>query len=205
MKARIVAALGLLISLTAVSPAWAQEMSTLSTSGEDSTPLRLSDYPMQLNTELGYSAFEYVGNQSGKSVSKLSGGLTVDFGSGPRLLETGLMVLETGRQVLGEQVTSTYLALPMAAKLRLLNHPAQSWYAKFGFTSAFELGSNRNDLTNDLDVLLVAGLTAKLRFTREADLILDATYNRGTLDALRADGRTFNQGFLFLAGLSFKI
>lgn len=205
MNARVINAVTLLISLTSVEPIWAQEASTLSIGGDEVATERLRDYPMQVNTQAGYSSFEFAGAKGGKSEQKFSGGLTVDFGAGPRIMETGFLILETGRQAQEENITSTYLALPMVAKLRLFNRPAQAWYAKVGFMSALELGSNRNDLTNDVDVLAVLGLSAKLRFTREADLIVDATYNRGTMDALRLDGHTFNQGFLILAGLSFRI
>lgn len=198
MKNLKVFATGLFIVLTAVEPIWAQgsqEAGTSRASLEGERELGVRDLGLKLNPQLGVGSFEYSGAQGGSN-QKMSGGLTIEAGSTPlRKMETGLLVLQTNG--------SSMLTIPMLAKIRLVTMKAQSWYAKFGFMPAFELGDKKE--TNNIDVLGSLGIGGRLAFTRKADLIIDATYNRGTIDALRANGSNFNQGFLVLAGMSFSI
>src|SRR5690606_27394651 len=115
---------------------------------------------------------------------------------------TGLLFLQSGSMAKLPKTTeetaleSTYLAIPMAAKIRLLSMKAQAWYLKFGFMSAFELSSNHNSATNDMDVIGVLGLSGRLAAPGKSNLVVEATYNRGLIDSLRGDGRNYHQGFL---------
>jgi hypothetical protein len=164
---------------------------------------------MHLNPQIGVSSFAYSGE--GNSKPQISGGATVEFGHPMRLLETGLIVMSTSSEATlrGENapttINSTYLTLPMTAKLRVVHRHAQSWYVKFGAMSAYELSSNRNSATQNLDVLGIVGVGGRLAFNRRSDFVIEATYNHGLTDALSASGNNYNQGLLFLAGLSFRI
>jgi len=200
MKKIVFPTLGLLMLLTAVQPILAQstDAGSITTSVEEERSPRLSDLGMKLNPQLGVSSFEYSGkNTTGGSEQKLSGGLTVEFGGSPRKMETGLVILQTQ--------SSTMLTLPMMAKLRVLSMRAQSWYGKFGFMPAFELSSSRNRETNNIDVLGSIGAGGRLMFNKKSDFIIEATYNRGLMDALRTSGQNYNQGVLVMAGMSFSI
>lgn len=184
---------------TVVQPVWAQssEAGTISAPLEEQSSPRLSDLGVAVNPQLGVSNFEYSDTRS-DSKSKLSGGLTFEFGGAPRKMETGLLVVQTE--------FSQLLTIPMMAKLRLISMKAQSWYAKFGFMPAFEMSSTRNRDTNNLDVIGSLGLGGRLAAAKNADFIIEATYNRGILDASRTGrGENYNQGVLVLAGMSFSI
>ena len=198
MKKLVIWTLALAMLLTVVQPVLAQsaDAGSSSTSVDEVREPRLSDLGMRLNPQLGASGFEYSGKNGGESKQNLSGGLTVEFGGAPRKMETGLLVLQTSG--------STMLTIPMMAKLRVIQMRAQSWYGKFGFMPAFELASSRTD-TNNLDVMGSFGAGGRLMFDKQSDFIIEATYNRGLMDSLRGGGENFNQGFLIMAGLSFKI
>lgn len=198
--------------LTAAQPVLAQDAdSTSRTSLEDAGPSRLSDLGTHINPQLGVSSFEYSG-RTGGSKQHLSGGATVEFGEGMRRFEIGLLTMQTGGQATlrdgsATQVRSTYLTLPMMAKIRVLQMQAQSWYVKAGAMTAFEVNSTNNDLTNNIDILASLGLGGRLAFTKKADFIVEATYNRGLLEAVRTSSGTtdYNQGVLVLAGVSISI
>lgn len=200
MKKHILHAASLTIFWTAAAPVWAQSSASLGTSStaiESVVPERLSDYGMRLNTQLGSSSFETTGANK-KSGSGLSGGLTVEFGKSVRKFETGLIYMEMAR--------SGFLTVPMNAKIRLVSMRAQSWYLKAGFAPAFET-ANRQAQASNLDVLAGLGIGGRAMINEKTDLILDATYHRGLLNAdvnSPAYG-VFNQGLLLLAGLSVRI
>lgn len=200
MKKHILHAAALTIFCTAAAPVWAQSTSSLGTSSaeiESVVPERLSDYGMRLNTQLGSSSFETTGTNK-KTGSGLSGGSTVEFGKSMRKFETGLVYIEMAR--------SGYLTVPMMAKLRLFSMRAQSWYAKVGFATAFET-ANRQAEASNLDVLAGLGISGRAMINEKTDLILEATYHRGLLnaDANSQAYSVFNQGLLLLAGLSVRI
>ncbi|MGE0526905.1 MAG: hypothetical protein AB7G93_04980 [Bdellovibrionales bacterium] len=207
MKTQMLLGFALFTVLTAVDSIWAQENSAeIRTRLDDGAPpSRLTDYDIHLNPQLGLSSFEYSGRSTGSSKQQLSGGLTAEFGGPARKLETGVVIMRTGSAVEGEDITSTYLALPMMAKIRVVSLRAQSWYTKFGFMSAFELNSSRDSVTNNFDVIGSLGVGGRLPLNRTMDVLVDASYNRGLLDALRTQGENYNQGFLFLAGVSIRI
>jgi hypothetical protein len=95
----------------------------------------------------------------------------------------------------------------MLAKIRVMSYKSQSWFIKAGAMTMFELNSSNNKATNNLDVMGTLGVGGRFAFTRKADLVVDATYNRGMLNAIRSNqvGSTYNQGFLVMAGLSFNL
>ncbi len=207
---RSLASASVMISvLTAVQPVLADETSTSRAAvGEEQGPNSLSDLGMRINPQLGISSFEYSGTSSAAK-EKFSGGATVEFGQGMRKLETGLLLIQAGGQTtVGKtrtDIRSSWLTLPMLAKIRVMQMQSQSWYAKLGFMSAFEVGSNNNAATNNIDVLGTIGAGGRFVFSKNADFIVEATYNRGLLDALSSQSDTYSQGFLVMAGLSFKI
>ena len=196
MKRLMIASTALFTLLTAVQPVLAQnDVGTSTTSIEDESPQRLSDLGVAVNPQIGVSSFDYSEGVDRDAESELSGGVTFEFGGKPRKLETGLLMLSTA--------ASKYLAVPMVAKLRLVEYGPQAWYAKVGATSAFEVQSDSNRSTNNFDVLANLGIGGRFDFTRSMDFIVEATYNRGLMDAIRtATGDNFNQGFLVLAGVS---
>lgn len=211
MKRLIVLTSSLFTLWTAAQPIWAEDTSTVRTTGpEEVAEPRLSDLGMHLNPQIGLSNFEYSGNRGGGQ-QKLSGGATVEFGEGARKLETGLLLMQTSANaVLNDgstaRIGATYLTLPMMAKLRLISMKSQSWYAKVGFTTAFALSNSNAATTNSIDVLGGLGIGGRFVFTKQADFIIEATYNRGFMDAVSTSaGTNYNQGFLILAGVSFRI
>jgi hypothetical protein len=197
--------------LTAAQPVAAQEDSTSRSTVEEVAPPRLRDMGMHINPQIGVSSFEYSGTTGGAK-QKLSGGATTEFGLGMRRLETGLLLMQAGgraelRDGSTQNVTSTYLTIPMMAKIRIMQMQAQSWYIKTGVLTAFEVASSRDSATNNIDVLASLGLGGRFAFTRTADFIVEATYNRGLIEAARttAASTDYNQGVIVLAGVSFSI
>jgi hypothetical protein len=94
----------------------------------------------------------------------------------------------------------------MMAKLRVISTPSQSWYAKFGVLSAFEAGSSNSSVTGGTDVLAAAGMGGRFAFTKKADFIIEATYNRAMLQTVQSSaGTSYLEGFILMAGLSFSI
>jgi hypothetical protein len=184
---------------TGVEPVLAaavDEAGTSRASVEDVREMRLSDLGMKLNPQLGISSFEYSGNAKSSAKQKLSGGATVEFGGDVRKLETGLLVVQGA--------DSSYMTLPMMAKLRVMNMKAQNWYGKFGFAPAFEMSNNKR--TNNIDILGTIGAGGRLYMNKKTDFIIEATFNRGLIEAVRsASDNNYNQGFLVLAGVSLAI
>ncbi|HMN67686.1 MAG TPA: outer membrane beta-barrel protein [Bdellovibrionales bacterium] len=203
MKSLVLYGSALFTVLTAVQPILAQSSETgVSTATiEENREPRLSDLGASINPQLGVSNFEYSGNEAGNSKSELSGGVTAELGGAERKLETGLLLMRTGT----EQITTSYLTIPMLAKIRILQMKSQSWYAKVGAMSAFALSSSNDDATNKVDVLGSLGFGGRFAMMKKADFVIEASYNRGLLDALKTDGDTYNQGFLVMAGMSFGI
>lgn len=206
MKSQVLAAISLIMFSTVAMPVWAQSGAFIDSSSlentstmqmEEAVPESLSDYGMRLNPQIGSSSFETTGKDK-KSGSGLSGGLTVEFGHSVRKFETGLMYMEMAR--------SGFIAVPLMAKLRLFSMRAQSWYAKVGFATAFE-SANRKAEASNLDVLAGLGISGRAVINSRTDLVLEATYHRGLLnaDAGSQSYNVFNQGLLLLAGLSFRI
>jgi hypothetical protein len=203
MRIQLVAAMAMSMFLTAANPVWAQDAGTSRTRIEESGPQRLSDLGMAWNPQLGVSSFEYSEGGDGGSQPKLSGGVTFEFGGkADRKIETGLLLLQTG----SSGIDSSYLTIPMMAKLRVAKLRAQTWYGKFGFMPAFEVASSDDGATNNIDVITSLGMGGRFPFDRKSDFILEATYNRGLLDSLKGTtGQAYNQGFLVMAGLSFNL
>ncbi len=200
MKRLMISASSLLMFLTVGAPVSAQQAPDAGTSTvkiEDEGPQRLSDLGMAIFPQIGVSSFEYSKGVDADADSKLTGGVTVEFGKDVRKLETGLMVLETA--------AATYLTIPMNAKLRLVQMSArQSWYGKFGFMPAFEMGNDRD--VNNTDVIGSLGIGGRMEFNKSSDFIIEGTFNRGLMDAVRnVQGDNLNQGFLVMAGMSFQI
>jgi hypothetical protein len=193
--------LGLIVFMisTGVEPvlaSQADEAGTSRASVEDVREVRLSDLGMKLNPQLGVSSFEYSGSAKTSTKQKLSGGATVEFGGDVRKLETGLLVVQGA--------DSSYMTLPMMAKLRVMNMKAQNWYGKFGFAPAFEMSNNKR--TNNIDILGTIGAGGRLYINKKTDFIIEATFNRGLIEAVRsASDNNYNQGFLVLAGVSLAI
>ncbi len=211
MKTLIALTLTLFTLLTAVQKSWAQDDASLRTKlFDDAGPTRLSDLGMRLNPILGVSDFSYSGEKGGGH-QKFTGGATVEFGQAARKLETGLLLVQAGGSATltngsDARVNNTYLAIPLMAKLRLVTQRTQSWYAKFGVLSAFAIGSSKSAAANPVDVLGSVGLGGRFVFTSKTDFLVEATYNRGFMDALQSTVGTYrNQGVLVLAGLSISI
>lgn len=206
-----VAATLVLTLLTVGLPVWAAESSsTTSATLEDTGPQRLTDLGTHLNPQVGVSSFEYSGRNG--SAQRLTGGATAEFGEGIRRMEAGLLLVQAGGKATlsrgtTQDVQSTFLTIPMMAKIRIMQMHAQSWFLKGGVMTAFEVGSNSNGATNNLDVLVSLGLGGRFLFTKNADFIIEATFNRGLLQASRTGqgSADFNQGALILAGLSFRL
>jgi hypothetical protein len=94
----------------------------------------------------------------------------------------------------------------MLAKLRLMGERVQSWFFKIGTTPVFSVGHTGDVATNKVDILGTVGIGGRFAFTRKSDFILEATYNRGLMEAMTVSQKaSFNQGFLIMAGLSFNI
>jgi hypothetical protein len=208
--------------LTAAQTAHAGEASTAGSSNAqmqnvapenvepDTVPFRLSQLPMRLNPQIGVSNFEY--SAEGASKPKLAGGATVEFGAGTYHAETGLLVIQRASQasIKGQPsatlIQSNLLAIPLMAKIQVYSSPVQSWSLKLGAIQTYELSSNKAEATNKIDVLGSVGFSGRLAFTRRADFIVDASYNRGFIPALRAAHEdTYNEGVLVLAGVSFRL
>jgi hypothetical protein len=193
--------LGLMVFMisTAVEPVLASQVDEAGSSRasiDQVREMRLSDLGMKLNPQLGVSSFEYSGSAKSSTKQKLSGGATVEFGGDVRKLETGLLVVQGA--------DSSYMTLPMMAKLRVMNMKAQNWYGKFGFAPAFEMSNNKR--TNNIDILGTIGAGGRLYMNKKTDFIIEATFNRGLIEAVRsASDNNYNQGFLVLAGVSLAI
>ena len=213
MKSHIFSTSVLLILLTSVSPVSAQTLEDTTTSRIRATgvgPDTPSDMNIRLNPQLGVSSFEYSGEGNGKSKAELSGGATFEFGQPSRKIETGILLLRTASVYrLNHQdntINNSYLAIPMLAKLRLMGARAQSWFFKIGTTPVFSISHSSDIPTNKVDILGTAGIGGRFAFTRKSDFILEATYNRGLMEAMTVSQKaSFNQGFLIMAGLSFNI
>lgn len=196
MKTLSVLSLTVFTLLTAVKPVLAQEAATSRASVDEEREMRLSDLNMKVNPQLGVSSFEYSGSAKTATKQKLSGGATVEFGEDIRKMETGLLLIQAAN--------SSYLTIPMMAKLRVMKMKAQNWYGKFGFAPAFRTSNSKS--TNAIDVLGTIGAGGRLYMTKRTDFIIEATYNRGLIEAVRsASDDNFNQGFLVLAGVSLSI
>ncbi len=201
----------LLIILTAGAQVRAADTAaTTSATLEDSSPARLSDLGTHINPQIGMASMEYSGRNS--TAQRLTGGATAEFGEGIRRMETGLLLLQAGGKLTlangtETDVHSTYIAIPMLAKIRIFQMSKQAWYLKGGVLTAFEVGSNHNGETNNLDVLASLGLAGRFALTKNADFIVEGSYNRGLLPALRTSSNadSYNQGALVLAGMSFKL
>jgi hypothetical protein len=198
MKRLMFSATTLFIFLTAAFPVSAQTDSgaTSSIKIDEEGPARLRDLGIAIAPQLGVSSFEYSEGVSEDAKAELSGGVTVEFGGDLRKMETGLLVLQTA--------TTSYLTIPMNAKIRVAQMGPQSWYGKVGFMPAFELRNDKD--TNNIDVIGNLGVGGRFAFSAKSDFIVEATFNRGIMDAIRtANGDNLNQGFLVMAGMTFDL
>src|SRR5262249_35610126 len=103
-----------------------------------------------------------------------------------------------------QTVNTSELAIPLMAKIRFIQTPSQAWYFKFGATTTFQTGSNYSSQTSTFDVLMGAGVGARLPVSQKMDLLVEATYNRGMIDALRGVAGV-SEGLLFFTGLSIAL
>lgn len=185
MKALVLFNLFIVTLMVSAAPVLAQN-SSLTTTQESIREPRLSDLGLKLNPQLGVSSFTY--SESKTAQTKLSGGATVELGQASRKLETGLLLVQLP--------DSSMLTIPMMAKLRVLSLPTQNWYGKFGFLPGFEISDSRSQ-KNPIEILGAIGAGGRLAFNKRADLVVEATYNRGMMEHL--------SGFLVTAGMSFGL
>jgi hypothetical protein len=201
MKRQMISAFALFSFLTAGGPLWAQGESRLDrASGAEALPM----------TTMGLRVNSLIGASTTEGKSSLSGGTTVELGELPtRKFETGLIALQTGASArpagaaTDQNFSATFLAVPLLAKFRLLDMHAQSWFLKAGAMPAAKV--SQDDQMKDFNVLASVGLSGKLVFTRRADFVVEASYNRGLMDSLRAPGTSYSEGVTVLAGLSFRL
>lgn len=199
MKNYIFSVVSLFTVLTVAQPILAQE-GTSTMKAEEASPERIRDFNPRLNPQIGLSSFEH--SHASGSRNGAAFGVTAELGQTEmRKLETGLLLVQTGSEV----ASVNYLTIPMMAKIRVIATRVQSWYAKFGFAPAFELSSTNKAATNNMDVLMGAGLGGRFGLGKDMDFIVEATYNRGLIDNLRGSGTNYNQGFLVLGGVSLRI
>ena len=173
------------------------------------TPLRLSDLPMRLNAEFGVSSFQYSGQGGGRP--EPTGGVSIEFGGPVYRVELGGLYLKTSSTAVwstqpeSTRINTSWLALPIFVKFRLFSSTGQDWSLKAGFLQGFVLASNKGEATNRTDVLGAFGISGRLAFLLNVDLLVEASYNRGLLPALRSvTADSFNEGTLVLLGLSFR-
>lgn len=214
MKLAAIMSLALLTSLTL--PSWAATSEASLNEGrsaisvEDVTPASATT-KFRIVPQIGLASMGYSGKSGGESNERLAAGVTTELGSTKaRLLETGLILMPTSAHAVlkdgqTETVNSTYLTIPMMAKIRFVELKSQSWYAKVGFSTAIEVGSNHDKDTNNFDVLGGLGIGGRFAFNRRADFLVEATYNRGLIDVLHTGGSSTNEGFLVTTGLSFNL
>jgi hypothetical protein len=199
MKNYVFSIVSMISVLTVAQPILALE-GTSSMKIEDGSPERLRDLNPRINPQLGVSTFEH--SKKNGSHNAAAFGVTTELGlTEIRKLETGFLVLQTG----SDSISTTYLTIPMMAKFRLLAMRAQSWYAKVGLSTAFELSSSNNSATNNFDVLMGAGIGGRVAMTKDMDFIIEGTFNRGLIDNVRGRGENYNQGVLVLGGVSLRI
>ena len=195
MKSLIYLSATLFTLLTVVEPIWADEVWDQTEGVESESTLHLNP---RLNALVGFGNLSLAGRATPERVG---GGLTIELGQDWRRLETGVLMIPTGGEA-----RSNSLALPMWAKFRVVHTDVLSVFVKAGAMSAFETRSARDQSTRNLDVLASGGLGGRIKLNGWADLVIDATYNRGLLDHARtAKGTDHQAGTLIFTGLSFPI
>lgn len=198
MKKYIFSVLAMTTLLTAGQPILALD-STSRLQIDQVSPDKLSDLNLRVNPQAGMSNFEH--SKGSGSQNAIVFGTTVEAGQSQRKLETGILLMTMG----SDQASAQYLTIPMMAKLRVLQAKAQSYYAKFGFAPAFEINSSNKRASNNIDVLMGAGIGGRLALTKDMDFVIEGTFNRGLMDNVKGGGSQYNQGFLLLGGLSVSI
>jgi hypothetical protein len=176
----------------------------------------------------GLTYFGYAGEGAGdtKTDKKISGGFLFDLGRSDLILETGLMVLSAGAKTVQRstsaadiydvEINTTYLAAPILAKFYGTG-VSQNFYIKGGAMPALLLAANargvsqidRKTLSRDVsdsvtsyDLVAVAGVGAEFVISPKSSLVLDATYNRGLINAASRGSSAYNQGVSLFAGFT---
>lgn len=168
-------------------------------------------YKFRIVPQVGMSSLQYTGRAGGSPGNTLSGGLTTEVGqTKQRLLEFGIVLLNSngtakvGISGASEKVSMSQIAIPLMGKIRFINTKTQDWYAKVGVLTAFQTFSDHEKKTAPFDVMGSAGIGARVPTSKSADVILEATYNRGMLNAFR-DETSVREGLMFFTGISFGI
>lgn len=169
-----------------------------------------TDLKVRLVPEVGMASMGYTGKLAGSEGQSFSGGLTTELGSTKaRMLETGLLFLQNKSSVHNDNtnsnqtISTSELALPMMGKLRFINLKSQSWYFKVGALTTFETSSNATNKSS-MDVLASLGVGARVPVDRKLDFLVEATYNRGILNAFFQDNSA-QEGLLVFSGLSIAL
>jgi hypothetical protein len=168
------------------------------------------DYKVRLVPEFGMSSMGYTGKMAGDNGQGFSGGLTTEIGTTKaRLLETGVLFVQSkstaniGPGGTSETISTSQLGIPLMAKLRFIDMKSQSWYAKLGAITTFQTSSNR-DNTNTMDVLGSVGVGARVPLDRKMDIIVEASYARGLLNAFLTES-SVQEGVLVFTGVSIAL
>lgn len=214
MKGVIFWTLSLSLSLVSLA-AKAQSSASMPTS-EGVSEMRLeserddafSDIKARIVPQLGMSSMGYTGKLSGSEGQGFSGGVTTELGSTKaRLLETGLLFMQnrsTARSAgVDQSVRTSEIAIPMMGKIRFIDLKSQAWYFKLGALTTFETSTNATN-TSAMDVLASLGVGARVPVNRKMDFLVEATYNRGVLNAFFQDNSA-QEGLLVFTGLSIAL
>jgi hypothetical protein len=202
-------AIFLTLSLLAAPAAFAQEgVSDLKL--EKQSEDVYSEYKVRLVPEIGMSSMGYTGKMAGDNGQGLSAGLTTEIGeTKARLLEAGVLLVNTtstaaiGPHGTNETISTSQLGIPLMAKLRFIDTKSQSWYFKVGAITTFQTNSNQAN-TNSFDVLGALGLGARVPLDRKMDILIEATYNRGIMNAF-LDESGVQEGVLVFTGISIAL
>jgi hypothetical protein len=210
---KLAAILSLALSGLFTAPVFADDSTSTSLSGA-SSELKLDSQEggpwSRLNPrivpQLGMSSMQYTGAGGGSPGQGFAGGVTTELGtSKARLAETGILFIQSnaganiGPNGSSQTVSSSEIAIPLMAKIRFIDSRTQSWYFKIGATTTFETATNAN--TSAFDILAGGGVGVRLPVSKKMDLLVEATYNRGMLDALQNAGGV-TEGVLGFIGLS---
>jgi hypothetical protein len=193
--------------------AHAQSASSASASAEGVSETKLDQEPdmdfsnlkARIVPQIGMSSMGYTGSLSGTDGQGFSGGVTTELGeTKARLLETGVLFLQNTSTAhidnSNQTINTSEIALPLMGKLRFINLKSQQWYFKVGALTTFQTGTPAEH-TSSMDVLASLGVGARVPVNRNMDFIIEATYNRGVLNAFFQDNSS-QEGVLVFSGLS---
>lgn len=165
-----------------------------------------SDYKVSLVPQVGMASMSYTGKMKGDKGQGFSGGLTTELGSSKaRLLEVGLLFVQSKSTVndTNQTISTSQLGIPLMAKLRFIDMKSQSWYAKIGALTTFQTSSNEKE-TRSMDVLGSVGVGARVPLERKMDILIEATFNRGIMNAFLNE-TSVQEGLLVFTGISIAL